>query len=534
MPGRSVVRPRWHLAPSALITILVTGLTAALTPVLIAGCTVGPSSRPSLILQGATPTSTAAANPAGSAALPPLETGQPNSIGWIDCTDQTRLRLGALAPPAGPAYQCARLPLPLIPANGSAQGTVRVELLKVGAGPTPLLVLNDLDGLPGTLYAARLASQLPPQILQRFSLIGIDRRGTGGSDGVQCVPQGDRSALVGFSPTTVDLSGLLSASTDASDQCVLDLGGRQQTLNTWYTADDLEAIRQQLGVAHLNAIGHGEGSRVLTVYADRFASQVGRFVLDGSPDPMHGAIEVVAAQAASAETTFDAFASACVSAGCPLGSDPRGALTRLMATLNQQPPTTPDGLPINGPTALRAVLAGLTDRTQWPALTQAIASASTGDVSGLAALIRPQLAGSAYDPASMDAALASGCNDQPTRLAPAQVSTTVKDLSGKYPLFGGAFADSLLWCAPWPVITQPLPRPTAAGAPTMLVISTANDLETPQSGTTQTAQELVSSVSVSWQGSGHGALGQSGCATAVAQRFLIDGQVPPSMTACPP
>jgi pimeloyl-ACP methyl ester carboxylesterase len=527
VPGRPVVRPRRH---PALVTILIAGLTA----VLAAGCTVGPSSRPALILQDSAPTSTAPANPAGSAALPPLETGQPNSIGWIDCSDQTRLRLGALAPPAGPGYQCARLSLPLIPANSSAQGTVRVELLKVGTGPTPLLVLNDLNGLPGTLYAARLASQLPAQFLQRFSLIGVDRRGTGGSDGVQCMPQSDRSTLFGFSPTNPDLSGLLSAVTDASDQCVLDLGGRQQTLNTWYTANDLETIRQQLGVAHLDAIGHGEGSRVLTVYADRFPSQVGRFVLDGSPDPMHGATEVAAARAASAETTFDAFAAACVSAGCPIGADPRGTLTRLVATLNQQQPTTPVGLRINGPTAIWAVLAGLTDRTQWPELTRAIASASTGDASGLATLIRPRLAGSAYDPASLDATLASGCNDQPTRLAPAQVSTTIKDLSGKYPLFGGVFGASLLWCAPWPVISQPLPRPTAAGAPTTLVISTANDPETPQSGTAQTAQELVSSVSVSWQGSGHGALGQSGCATAVAQRFLIDGQVPPSNTACPP
>jgi pimeloyl-ACP methyl ester carboxylesterase len=501
---------------------------------LAAGCTVGPSSRPGLIVAGSAASGAGVARPTPAAGLPPLDPTAPGAINWSDCTDDTRQRLGTLAPSTSMPYQCAQLAAPLDPAGGPDQGAVRIQLLKVGTGAAPLLVVNDLDGLPGTLYAARLASQLPPEVLQRFSLIGMDRRGTGASDGVRCVPQSDRSALLGYDPANTDLSDLLAAGTDASDQCVLDLGGRQAALNTWNTADDIEAIRQQLGVAHLNAIGLGEGSRVLTGYADRFPAQAGRLVLDGSPDPTLGSADLAASQAASAESAFDAFAAACVSAHCPLGADPRGTLTQLVATLSQQPATTPDGLRITGGTALRAVLIGLADRTQWPALTQAIATASTGDVTGLAALIRPVLAGSPYDPAGLDGQLASGCNDQPDRLTPAQVSAAAKNLTGKNPLFGGVLADRLLWCAPWPVITRPLPKPTAAGAPTVLVISTANDPETPQSGTERTAQELVSSVLVSWQGTGHGALGQSACATSVATRFLVDGQIPPSLTACPP
>lgn len=501
---------------------------------LAAGCTVGPSHRPALITEGSASASTSATSPANSTALPPLETTPPNAIPWTDCTDRTRQRLDTPAPAAGLTFQCARLPLPLFPTGGVADGNVRVQLLRVGTGPTPLLVVNDLDGLPGTLYAARLAGQLPANILQRFSLIGIDRRGTGGSDGVQCIPQDDRSGLVGFNPTNPDLTNLLSASTDASDQCVLDLGGRQQALDTWNTADDLDQIRQQLGINHLNALGHGEGSRVLTVYADRFPSHVGRFVLDGSPDPARSGVDAASAQAAAAESTFTAFATACVNAGCPLGGDPRGRLSALVTRLDENPVSAADGLRINGAIALRAVLAGLADRSRWSALTAALASADNGNVDGLAALIRPMLTGSLYDPAGLDAMLASGCNDEPTRLAPAQVTAALKTLNGRYPLFGGLYGDQLLWCAPWPVISQPLPKPTAAGAPPMLVISTANDPETPQAGTQQTAQDLVSSELVAWQGSGHGALGRSACATSVAQRFLVEGQEPPSMTACPP
>jgi hypothetical protein len=41
-------------------------------------------------------------------------------------------------------------------------------------------------------------------------------------------------------------------------------------------------------------------------------------------------------------------------------------------------------------------------------------------------------------------------------------------------------------------------------------------------------------VLISWQGAGHGALGQSPCATDAVQGFLFDGKVPTAGTACPP
>lgn len=504
----------------------------------LAGCTVGPSQRPGLVVAGTTPAPTTQPNRSTNA-LPPLEKpgfGADTGIGWSDCTALTRQRLTSTVPvPAALTFQCARVITPLDSSGQPGAGLVRLELLKVGTGPTPLLVVNDLNGLPGTLYAAELAGQLPPQFLQTFSLIGLDRRGTGASDAVHCVPGTDREQIVNYDPTNTDLTGLLNASLDASQQCVLALDTRSAALDTAHTADDLETVRQQLGVNRLDAIGHGEGSRVLTTYADKYAAHVGRFVLDGSPDPTLDTQDTAKSQAAAAQATFAAFATDCANRGhCPLGANPAATLQQVLTQLKTKPIALPDGTMLTNGSALNAVLVALADRTQWPALATAIAQAGGGDGAGLAAFIGPIVSGTATDPARLDAELVSGCNDQSGRLAPAQVSSTMTAWAKAYPLFGGLLAQDLLLCGPWPVPSKPLPLPTAKGAPPILVLSTQNDPVTPGTGSTKTAQELDNGVLVNWLGSGHGALGQSACATQAAQNYLVAGKVPENPTTCPP
>jgi pimeloyl-ACP methyl ester carboxylesterase len=506
-------------------------VTAALA--LLAACTIGPSQRPALVVAGSQPQPTK--QQGGSAnTLPPLERPTGAAVGWTDCDSATRQRLGSFSVPATLSFECARVVSPLDSPSAPGEGLVRLQLLKVGDGPTPLVVVNDLDGLPGTLYAAELATTLPAAFLRTFSLIGLDRRGTGQSDPVHCVPETDREQIVGFDPTDTDLSGLLDASLDASQQCILALDTRSAALDTQRSAEDLDTIRQQLGVNRLDALGHGEGSRVLTTYANRYTRHVGRFVLDGSPDQTQDATGVAKNRAASAEATFTAFAADCESRGCPLGSNPKAMLRQLLAQLDGKPIAMQDGTRLTSGAAVHAVLAGLADRSAWPALATAIARARAGDGTGLNAFVSPVVSGTSTDPARLDADLVSGCNDQTDRLAPNQVAGTMKSWTGAYPLFGGMFAQDLLLCGPWPVPSRSPAQPTAKGAPPILVLSTENDPITPGTGSDRTAHQLDSGVLVSWLGSGHGALGQSACATQSAQRFLVNGQVPANPTTCPP
>jgi pimeloyl-ACP methyl ester carboxylesterase len=501
---------------------------------LLCACTVGPSQRPGLVVAGAAPQQTTKPK-APATALPPLETPGRSGVEWSDCDATTRQRLDPATVPATLKFQCARIVSALDSPSAPGEGLVRLQLLKVGQGRTPLLVVNDLDGLPGTLYAAELAAQLPAQFLRTFSLIGLDRRGTGGSDPVHCVPEADRAQIVDYDPTNTDVNGLLNASLDASQQCILALDTRSAALDTQRNAEDVETIRQQLGIDHIDAIGHGEGSRVLTTYADRYPKHVGRFVLDGSPDPTTNSTDTAKARAAGAEATFTAFAADCEGQGsCPLGATPRSTLAQLLAQLHSTPLPLQDGTQLTNGTALNAVLTGLSDRTDWPRLATAIARARGGDGADLAAFVTPVVTGTSTDPARLDADLVSGCNDEQDRLAPAQVSSTMKSWTGPYPLFGGLIAQGLLLCGPWPVPNQPLPKPTAKGAPPILVISTAGDPVTPGVGSQRTAQQLDSGVLLNWLGAGHGALGVSACATSAAQGYLVNGKVPANPTTCPP
>jgi pimeloyl-ACP methyl ester carboxylesterase len=310
---------------------------------------------------------------------------------------------------------------------------------------------------------------------------------------------------------------------------VLELDDRLQALDSWRTAGDLEQLRQALGVNRLNAIGHGEGSRVLTLYADRFGSHTGRLVLDGSPDPILDPPGAAQAGALGAEATFDAFAASCRTRGCSLGVDPKTALLSLLAKLRQHPNgELSPGMAVHG------VLMGLADRASWAPLADAINAALQGDNLPLIRFAAPFSTVVDGDPPLLDTQLITGCNDMQMRLPPEQISGMVTDWKAKAPLFGGLFAQQLLLCSSWPVPAQQLPAPGGHNAPPILVLSTADDPITPEAGTQRTARQLASGVLVSWEGGGHGALTQSPCATAAVQHFLVDAQVPTDGTACPP
>ncbi|HEV7908090.1 MAG TPA: alpha/beta fold hydrolase [Pseudonocardiaceae bacterium] len=526
-PGRSgrAGRTRRAQTCAALLFVVMLGVITA--------CSAGPSTRPVIAVRGENGNvASSAPPPSGRQPVPPLENYRNTGLAWSSCTDATKLRMGDTAPAGDQKYECARLPVILDSPSRPGRGNLGLALLRVGTGGTPLVVVNDPDGEPGTLRAARLAASLPAEFLSTFTLIGLDRRGTGKSDGVQCVPDAARTAILESDPGGAKQDDLLEAVGAASQECVLDLENRLTALDSWRTAADLERLRDTLGVSRLNAIGIGDGSRVLTVYASRYPDRIGRMVFDGVPDPTLDAIAAAESRAAAAEQAFDAFASDCAIQNCPLGKDPKQELTVLITRLRTTPVRGPD-LNLTPGTALRAVLLGLSDRQRWPALTSALVKAKAGDASGLTSLIAPLVTQRGDNPPLLDGGLVTTCNDQMMRIPPERVAGLAEDWKGKHPFFGAMFARNLLLCGPWPVPQQTKVGPVKS-APPVLVLSTAADPVTPQPGTERAAQQLPAGVVVGWQGAGHGALPQSSCATAAAQKFLIQGETPSGGTVCPP
>ncbi|MFJ7216795.1 alpha/beta hydrolase [Amycolatopsis sp. NPDC098790] len=506
-------------------------LVALLALASAAGCAAGPSVRPALVENDGKTTSAA---PSGtpSVPLPPLTEPQSPSLRWADCDDDTRQRIGTPAVPDSLHFTCARVTAPLDAPGEARRSVVRLLALKVGTGPIPLVVVNDVDGDPGTVYAARLAATLPPAFLAKFSLIGLDRRGTGLSAPVQCVPPDIRHDLIDADPGQGDLQDVLDAARKAGQQCAIELDDSQTALDSWRGAGDLEELRKALGSDRLNALGRGDGSKLLSEYAVRFPGQVGRMVLDGVPDPGPDTAAVLDAVAAGAQTTLDAFAADCAARKCPLG-DPKAALTALAEQLRAVPPTTDDAVAFGPGVAMYAVYSGLSQRSRWPELADAIVAARGGNITPLAAFAAPVLHDTRAQPSRLDATIATRCNDSQTRLSADQLDQVAAGMRAKYPQFGTVVAQQLAWCGPWPVRTEPLPPAGATGAPPILVAATAADPLTPQVGSTRAADQMPTAVTITWQGAGHGAVGTSPCVTEAARAFLVDGKVPVDGTLCP-
>lgn len=506
-------------------------LLAVLVPGLVAGCTAGPSKRPAVV-ENDEPSASGPVSTAQVAPLPPLTDPQSPSIDWTDCDQQTRSRLEAPAVPNSLKFSCADVQSVLDAPDLPGRAQTHIALLKAGDGPIPLVVLNDVEGESGTLYAAHLAAIVPPALLQRFSLIGVDRRGTGDSDPVVCVPNDVRGTLLSQDPAGSDLETVLDAARRAGQQCAIELGTTQQAMDSWRTAGDLDQVRDELGVPKLNAIARGDASDVLTAYANRFPSRVGRVVLDGIPDPSSDPATVLGDLASTQQATLDAFAADCAARGCPLGTNATAAVTGLLSQLRSAAPTLASGVPFSPGIALNAIIAGLVNRARWPELADAIQAARTGNPTRLAAFVAPLVNGSQLAPSRLDGALATECNDTMTRLPANQISTLTDLLRQRSPLFGGLATQRLVWCLPWPGRTDPLPSLGVSGVPPVLVASTKSDPVTPESGTTRAAEQMTSAVRIAWQGAGHGAMSSS-CVADAVRAFLVDGKVPTDGTLCP-
>jgi pimeloyl-ACP methyl ester carboxylesterase len=504
--------------------------TLVATVGVLTACTAGPSNRPEIITNdggGASSTPTVAPNE-----VPPLEESK-SSIQWRTCSEEIQTALTAQQLPSWLPTKCGKFNGVLDSPYAPDRGNARIQLVRAGEGPIPIVVVNDVDGLPGSIYAARLAATLPQDFFKKFQLVGMDRRGTGNSLPANCVPLEVRRSMIEMDPTALEVESWFDAAQTAGQQCSIALERQLPALDTWRTSADLDALRTALGVDRLNAIGHGEGSRVVSMFADRFPDRVGRVVLDGVPDPTADAQLAYEGIAKGGEAAFDAFAADCVQRGCPLGADPEQALLELLGQLRTSPISDPL-ISVTAGAAMHAVLIGLSDRKTWPTLATALAAAKNGDGTGLQAMLVPTVLGSATQAASLDGTLVTTCNDMGTRLSPDQVKNAAKEWQQKFPLFGPVAAQRLAYCAPWTIPDHPLPTPTARRAPPILVLGTASDAVTPLDGTERAAQQLDSGVLLSWQGGGHGALGFSPCATQAATSFLTDAAVPRDGTVCPP
>jgi pimeloyl-ACP methyl ester carboxylesterase len=430
---------------------------------------------------------------------------------------------------------CGELTVPADPTDPNLGGiSLAVHRVGLAGGPAdlpPLLAIGDSAVDPSAGHALTLATEVSTDLLAHFDIVGLDRRGSG-DDLLDCAPADDRAALVDATVTSEEaLTGLLEQARDVVQECNLSQDGGLSSYRTALAADDVEQLRSRLGVARLSAVGVGDGATALADWARSAPDTVGRLVLDGPPDPELDEPDLTQSRAGAAEAAFEAFAVSCRAAqSCPLGVDPRAAVTALVDRLRVQPIAAADGSRLTAGATLTVLLDRLADPRTWPDLATALAAAVNGDpaplLAGLAAVTGPG--------GRFDAMLATTCNDTRRRLSPGEIAELTTNWRNAYPLFGTTLAMRLVACAPWPSDSSAPPAGRAEGAPPILVLGTAADPGGALDGSRRVADSLDSARFLNWQGAGTGAYPRTPCVTGVVDAMLVNGVVPGSGLLCPP
>jgi pimeloyl-ACP methyl ester carboxylesterase len=278
-------------------------------------------------------------------------------------------------------------------------------------------------------------------------------------------------------------------------------------------------------------IGVGNGAQVALSYASSHPDRVARLVLD-SPVALGVGAEAAAEQKVKGQqAALDAFAQQCAAVNCPLGPDPKAAVTSLLDEARGG--HGPAGASVA--TVARAISTALGyptgDRVSTTNdLATALANARSGDTNLLNSLINR-----AQATTGTDGQFVNNCSDALNRPTPDRIRELVVAWAKLYPQFGVVGALNLVKCVSWPS-SQPPPSPKVLKV-NVLLMGVQNDSIVGSEGVSATAATIINATAASkrvmWQGIGHGASVYSSCAVPPVIAYLDSGNLPSTDTYCP-
>jgi pimeloyl-ACP methyl ester carboxylesterase len=435
--------------------------------------------------------------------------------------------------PAG--VQCAHIQVP-VDRSGNVPGTFTLLVHRIPAphpaGRPPLVFFSGGPGQTNTDLTTAAVERYGPALKDR-DLIVFAQRGTG--------------------PTAIHC-GALEAGADpatAVPACASQLGAARNFYTSREAADDLEAIRQQLGVDKLALVGGSYGTWVEQGYAIRHPQHVERLVLDSTFGPNQNADPFGVEQFAQAPALARAM---CAHRRCKgITSHLYTDTLKLFAKLDKKPLSAR----VVGPTGKRtqisigflsvAALIPELDvdphlRAEFP---RSIVGALNGDPGPLARLIAGGPTGPPSDPrgAGNDTLFfATRCEEdvQPfdraaspaDRLAQARANLNSIPASSFAP-YGPDLAfllSNVPVCAYWPMLAA---QPSFGAAPPadvpVLIMHGEFDLRSTLSSTQKVAKEFPQSKVLTIPNEGHTPTRTptGGCARRAAVAFLTKGTIIP-------
>jgi pimeloyl-ACP methyl ester carboxylesterase len=434
---------------------------------------------------------------------------------------------------------CGKINVPL-DRSGRVPGTIDIyaerararDLPAKAAGPPggAIFALAGGPGQPATQFTTDFIFAFGSKRLGR-DVVTFDQRGTGKSGLLRC-PEIERVVL-------------LSRYAEAAERCAERLGDRRGLYTTNDSVDDMEAVRQAIGVDRIAIYGASYGTKVALAYAARYPEHVERLILDSvvtldGPDGLYRDTFAAMARATRASCARQ----------CDWTADPAADLAELARQLSVGPArgAVVDGRgraiaqSIGSTRLFFLELAGDYSPRIRAALPAATFNARRGDPAQLLRLA--SLAETGAEPSSprdFSAAVfaATICEEAALpwqRGAPfedreRQTNEAVAGLgdSAFSPFGGGAVAqtDLIQLCRRWveaspaPAATAPLPDVPA------LILEGELDLRTPVEGAQRVAAQLPQSTLLTIPATGHSTLGSdsSSCTLDAVSRFLANRSV---------
>ncbi|HYO42266.1 MAG TPA: alpha/beta fold hydrolase [Candidatus Limnocylindrales bacterium] len=474
--------------------------------------------------------------------------------------------LGRRACPDESAFECITLSVPRDHFTaGSATWDVEFGIRRAtGTKVGTLVVITGGPGSSGISAADGYTDYYPASIPERFDIVFLDQRGIGRSHPIGC-PEATAvyyaSDVDRADPAQADATGA-AAKTYVAD-CLAEAGADPDDLpfySTRQAVEDLEAIREYLGVEAMHLYGESYGTQYAQTYAKAHPDRVATLYLDGPVDLTLDGATYYAEAARTFEDTLFATLNTCEDdAACAAdfeGKDPVAAYDALEADARD------GGIPFDFPmgdgttqartlnaTGLEnAVVGYLYAPTDRFLLLRALAAASDGNLVPLARIsyaaiaVDPDTLEAVPDPSYSDALYyAVECQDyvyqadkatEEERLA--GFLADARTLGAAEARFGGIVYDDMP-CLYWPNRPASGERPEPivdAPYPTVVLVATTDPI-TPVANAMRLANRLRDVHVVIQDGGPHVIFGWGlDCPDNPVADFMVKGTALPPVLVC--
>ena len=151
----------------------------------------------------------------------------------------------------------------------------RVPAINSRKQPDPLFVIAGGPGMAATTFYAMTAPVFA-RIHRDRDIVLLDQRGTGGSNALVCLDEGESTGEVSNDAVVAEARRCLDRLNTQADV---------SQYTTSLAVNDLERLRQVLGYDRINLYGVSYGTRVAQHYLRRFPTHARTLVLDGVVPP---------------------------------------------------------------------------------------------------------------------------------------------------------------------------------------------------------------------------------------------------------